>query len=460
MQTAVDKLITLKSVSMFAETTDEILDDIVGLLADDFCKAGETIFSQGDLGTCLYIIAEGKVRVHDGERTLNFLGKRDVFGEMSALDPEPRSATVTAVEDTHLFRLDREPLFDLMKNRSEVTQGIVHVLCGRLRARMRDLVEDYTYMQQFARVTSAASAIEAGIYEPESLDEVARRTDALGQLARVFQRMALQVHGREQRLKREVEQLRIEIDEVKRTRQVTEIAETDYFRALQKKARGLRQVKATDGSGAATGPDVADAPDYEGAKRHALERLANELAPELSYHSVRHTRDEVLPAVERLAAMEGITGDDLMLLQTAAVYHDIGFVEKYSDNEPVAVRIASEVLPRFRYNPAQIEVIVGIIMATKLPQSPTNRLEEIIADADLDIFGSDDFTRRNEQLRAELAAIGVMSSDEEWYRGQLEFMKGHSYFTSSARALLQDKKQRNIQIMEERLRQATKQSAS
>ena len=412
MQTAVDKLVTLKSVSMFAETSDEILEDIVGLLADDFYKAGETIFSQGDLGTSLYIIAEGKVRVHDGDRTLNFLGKRDVFGEMSALDPEPRSATVTAVEDTHLLRLDRKPLFALMNQRSEVTQGIIHVLCGRLRARMRDLVEDYTYMQQFARVTSAASAIEAGIYEPESLDEVAQRTDALGQLARVFQRMAMQVHGREQRLKREVEQLRIEIDEAKRARQVTEIAETDYFKALQKKAQNLRRVKTTDGADAGSDADLGAAPDFDGAKRHALQRLETELAPELVYHSVRHTRDEVLPAVERIARREGIDGEDLLLLRTAAVYHDIGFIEKYSDNEPIAVRIASEVLPRFNYTPAQIAVITSIIMATKLPQAPHDHLEQIMADADLDIFGSDDFARRNDELRAELAAFGMVPSDE------------------------------------------------
>lgn len=455
MQVPLEKLSTLKTVAMFAETSDEILVEIVGLLGETFVSAGQTIFNQGDLGTSMYIIVDGRVRVHDGERTLNFLGTRDVFGEMAALDPEPRSATVTAVDDTHLFRLDREMLFELMSHRPEVARGIIHVLCDRLRHRVRDLVEDYTYMQQFARVTSAASAIEAGIYEPESLDEVAQRTDALGQLARVFQHMAREVHGRELRLKQQVEELRIEIDEVKRSRQVSEITETDYFKTLLTRAGQLRRTSRADGGGGRDGDGVEAGalPDFAGAKRHALERLERELAPEFHYHSVQHTRDEVLPAVERLAEQEGVTGEDLLLLRTAALYHDIGFIEQASENEAIGVRIAAAALPRFGYSQAQIDTVSGIIMATKLPQTPHNRLEEIMADADLDIFGSDDFVSRNEQLRAELAALGSPTSDEAWYRSQLAFMQGHEYFTASARALLGSKKQANIQMMEERLQQ-------
>jgi uncharacterized protein len=447
MRTAVDKLITLKSASIFAETSDEILGEIVGLLGDDYFPAGATVFRQGDLGTSLYIIAQGRVRVHDGERTLNFLGRRDVFGEMAALDPEPRSATVTAVDDTHLLRLDREPLFALMGHRPEVARGIVHVLCDRLRHRIRDLADDFTYMQQFARVTAAASAVEAGIYEPESLDEVARRTDALGQLARVFQRMAREVHGREQRLRQQVEELRIEIDEVKRTRQVSEITDTDYFKALQARAHQFRRTRA----GGADGAEPPPPPDFAGAERHALERLERELPSHLAYHSVRHTRDEVLPALDRLAALEGIAGDDLMLLRTAALYHDIGFVEQPFDNEPIGARIAAEALPRFGFSPAQIRVVVGIIMATKLPQSPRNRLAEVMADADLAVFGADDFLARNADLRAELQSQGKATTEGEWYRGQLAFMQNHAYFTAAARSLFGDKKRQNLRRLAERL---------
>ena len=96
------------------------------------------------------------------------------------------------------------------------------------------------YLQQAARVTRAAAEVEVGEFEPESLDEVTRRTDALGQLARVFQNMAREVYAREQSLKQQVQELRIKMDEVKKAKQVKEITETDYFRDLQGRARRLR----------------------------------------------------------------------------------------------------------------------------------------------------------------------------------------------------------------------------
>jgi len=234
------KKLILKTVSLFVETPDEFLDHIAALLEEIEVKSGESVFEKGDPGDCMYIIAEGRVSVHDGERTLNYLGKRDVFGEMAVLDPEPRSASVTAAEDTRLWRLDQEPLFELMAQRPEVSRGIIQVLTRHLRARMRDMAEDFKYMQQFAKVTAAAVAVEAGVYEPESIDEVARRTDELGQLARVFQRMTREVYAREQRLKQQVAELRIEIDQTRQARQVAEITGTDYFQQLQKKARELR----------------------------------------------------------------------------------------------------------------------------------------------------------------------------------------------------------------------------
>ena len=235
-----DRIIFLKSVNLFTDIPDLYLAELSDRLEEVEVRAGETVFEKGDSGSCMYMIIEGRVRVHDGERTLNDLLKRDVFGEMAALDPELRSLSITAMEPTRLFRLDREPLYELMADHAEVALQIIHILSQRLRARVKDMAEDYKYMRQFARVTAAAVAVEAGIYEPESLDEVAARTDELGQLARVFQRMVGEVYNREQRLKQEVSELRIEIDEVKKARQVAEITETQYFQDLKNKAFQLR----------------------------------------------------------------------------------------------------------------------------------------------------------------------------------------------------------------------------
>jgi CheY-like chemotaxis protein len=112
------------------------------------------------------------------------------------------------------------------------------------KKRLRD--QEVAYLRNVALVTEAAAAVEAESFHPEDLDKVAARPDALGQLARVFQRMAREVEAREQRLKQEVQQLRIEIDEAKKARQVAEITETDYFQQLQEKVRRLRSPKADE----------------------------------------------------------------------------------------------------------------------------------------------------------------------------------------------------------------------
>src|SRR5262245_8866893 len=101
---ASERLKLLRSVSIFAGTPDEVLAELSRVLVEVHCRAGEPVFLRGDWGDCLYIIAAGQIRVHDGERTLSVLHSGEVFGEMAALDPEVRSASATPVKDTRLFR--------------------------------------------------------------------------------------------------------------------------------------------------------------------------------------------------------------------------------------------------------------------------------------------------------------------------------------------------------------------
>lgn len=188
--------------------------------------------------------------------------------------------------------------------------------------------------------------------------------------------------------------------------------------------------------------------DFEGARQYALERLERELSPALAYHSVRHTRDSVVPAAERLSHDCDIAGAELLLLRTAAWFHDIGFVEQRVGHEMVGVRIAATVLPRFGYDRAQIHTIGGLIMATRLPQAPQTLLEELMADADLDSLGRDDFAETNLLLRKELEAFGSALSDAEWYGAQLDFLRSHHYWTAAARRARDAGKRRNLLRMQ------------
>ncbi len=121
--------------------------------------------------------------------------------------------------------------FDPLLLRARINAGLA-------RKRLHDLEQEY--LENVGHVVAAAADVEAGRFESRQLDGVAGRDDALGQLARVFQRMAAEVRSREQRLKQEVRQLRIEIDDARAARQVAEITQTEYFQDLQAKAAKLR----------------------------------------------------------------------------------------------------------------------------------------------------------------------------------------------------------------------------
>lgn len=150
MLSTIEKVIILKTVSVFGRTADDVLADVAALLEEVEVPAGEPIFHKGDLGDSLYIIVAGKVRVDDGDRLLNYLGERDVFGEMALLDAEPRVASVTAVEPTRLLRLDQTPFFELITDRPEIAIGLIRVLTGHLRARVRDVTALSAQVQELA----------------------------------------------------------------------------------------------------------------------------------------------------------------------------------------------------------------------------------------------------------------------------------------------------------------------
>jgi uncharacterized protein len=192
--------------------------------------------------------------------------------------------------------------------------------------------------------------------------------------------------------------------------------------------------------------------EVEQAKQYALRRLEKELSPNLSYHSIQHTRDDVVPAVERLAGMEAVTGESLSLVLTAAWFHDLGYLEQRQYHELISARIAVKVLPGYGYTDEQVEIVRWAILATALPQAPQNLIEQILTDADLDVLGREDLIPRNDDLRRELLSFGQEFTELEWCQSQIRFLEAHTYFTSSARALRDVGKMKNFNELTERLK--------
>lgn len=187
---------------------------------------------------------------------------------------------------------------------------------------------------------------------------------------------------------------------------------------------------------------------FDDARQYALQRLEQELSPNLLYHGIMHTRDDVVPAVEVLADQERVREGPRSLLVTAAWFHDLGFIESVSNHESISARLAAEALPGIGFTAEEVDIIRGIILATVLPQTPKTHLEQIMADADLDVLGRDDFMLYNKNLRNELALLGQEFSDFDWYARQLQFLKSHTYFTASARVLRDAGQLNNIRMLE------------
>lgn len=192
--------------------------------------------------------------------------------------------------------------------------------------------------------------------------------------------------------------------------------------------------------------------DHQTIHNIIIQKLKDELPQHLSYHSVAHVQDVIAAATE-IAQQEGVQGSDLILLRTAALFHDTGFLFGSKDHEERSCEIAQAHLPEYGYSQDQIDIIKGMIMATKIPQRPQNHLEQILADADLDYLGRDDFFTIGNKLYDELSMFGIINNERDWNLLQERFLEGHSYHTRTAMNTRNAKKLENLDIIKSKLRQ-------
>ncbi len=175
-----------------------------------------------------------------------------------------------------------------------------------------------------------------------------------------------------------------------------------------------------------------------------LDKLDNELMDGLFYHNKAHTKD-VITQVEIIARGEKVNSEDLLILKTAALLHDVGFLVEYKNHEDNSISFAKEILPQYHYLDYQIEQIIELINITRVGNKPRNYLEKILKDADLDYLGRADFISISDNLYKELNQHNGKISLDEWNKMQYEFISNHTYYTTTARSLRQVNKERQLQ---------------
>jgi len=183
--------------------------------------------------------------------------------------------------------------------------------------------------------------------------------------------------------------------------------------------------------------------EIERLQNFILEKLRKEIPDWLSYHNVEHTELVIRYAIE-LGEAQDLSQEELQLLHTAALMHDTGFLSAYTGHEEVSCELARQYLPEYGYDEESIEKVCDLIMTTKLPQSPFDKLSRILCDADLYYIGTDDYQVFANRLYRERKHLEDSLSNDTWLGQQKEFLKSHHYFTETARTKLNATKQANI----------------
>lgn len=187
--------------------------------------------------------------------------------------------------------------------------------------------------------------------------------------------------------------------------------------------------------------------EFQKAIDHILTRLETELPENLHYHGHHHT-EAIMHSARMIGEAENISEDEMNLLLVATAYHDCGFLIEYRDHEKHGCEIADDCLPGFGFNTDQIDQIKRMIMATKVPQDPKDKLSRILCDADLEYLGTDQFGHVGDTLFEELVSIKAIQTREQWDRIQLKFLTAHEYHTDFGIQNRQPVKEKHIADLE------------
>ncbi|HMO32663.1 MAG TPA: HD domain-containing protein [Lacibacter sp.] len=173
--------------------------------------------------------------------------------------------------------------------------------------------------------------------------------------------------------------------------------------------------------------------DTEKSMQSLVEELiGNSVAASYPYHNFNHTRYVLEKAVE-IATHENCSAADLRLLKAAALWHDTGYINVYQGHEAESCLLARKFLPGFGFNEEELAAVCGMIMATQIPQTPRNLLEQILADADLEYLGTDEAETQAGQLLEELRRLNPQLDETAWNRLQISFLESHRFFTRYCR---------------------------
>jgi len=165
------KIDTLRNCVFLGASPESVLTELATKAETLRVSGGETVITKGDAGSTMYFIISGKVRVHDGEVIMAYLGEGEIFGEMAVLDQDVRSASVTSESDVILLSLERKALFDAISASPESFQSILHAVLQRERRIVEDVRARSEQLLAYEKELEIGRRIQAD-FLPETVPEI------------------------------------------------------------------------------------------------------------------------------------------------------------------------------------------------------------------------------------------------------------------------------------------------
>jgi predicted metal-dependent HD superfamily phosphohydrolase len=190
---------------------------------------------------------------------------------------------------------------------------------------------------------------------------------------------------------------------------------------------------------------------YDEVHQFALQFFREHSDGRVIYHDLTHTQ-QVAAAATQIANHYHLSNNDFFIVLTAAWFHDIGYFIDMSQHEAKSAEYIANYLRDKQIDETTINAVTNCILATKLPQLPNNLLEQIVCDADLFHFGTDEFGERNKLMRKEYISVsGKEVSKEDWRKKTIQLLESHHYFTDYCQLLLNGKKQENLEQLKKKV---------
>lgn len=227
----------LQKNQMFKSLSPAEIETLAGSLKTRSLPAGQVLFSLGDPGDEMILVREGKIAIYmpdagrpESGQALRIFKPGEILGEMALIDRLPRSASARAESDSTIATLGLDDFRSLLASEPEVAMSVMSGLSSRIRYTTDFIGEIRQWVKRLAEGNYEA------IQAPGDVQDT-----SLSALAADFVRMAGQVRAREEKLKQEVAELRIQIDDKRRKEQVNEITQSDYYLNLKEKLRAMRE---------------------------------------------------------------------------------------------------------------------------------------------------------------------------------------------------------------------------